>query len=118
MKLTSLLQAIALALGAAFAFGACDNYDNCPAKEQVRPGGSCDGTYYQCPYDLTAPSSACDGTTATIASSCTCVGGIWACPIATPCPDASSGDDGGGEGGGGDDSGTEAGSGDDGGGAG
>jgi hypothetical protein len=90
----TILSAVALFLGACCLVGACNNYDSCPSKESVAPGRPCGGDYYQCAYDLTGPSPACDGTSTTISSSCICFAGAWTCPAATTCADAATGDDG------------------------
>ncbi len=86
----------ALGLGAfvasLFAFGACNPQDDCPAKESISPGGPCSSEALQCAYDLATPSPACDGTSVTLASSCTCTSGAWACPSPAACGGEASGD--------------------------
>ena len=72
------------------AFGACNQEGDCPAKGTVMPGGSCTSDALQCAYDLQTPSPACDGTSTTIASSCTCTSGAWACPSPLSCGDGGS----------------------------
>jgi hypothetical protein len=68
---------------------------NCPTPQSVTPAGACADNDQQCPFNLDTPSPACDGTTTTIASSCTCTAGTWACPAPVQCgsdsgsPDAS-----------------------------
>jgi len=68
------------------AVGACNNgTGDCPGKESVHPGAACSDDTLQCAYDLSTPSPACDGTTTTITSSCTCTKGTWLCPSAVDC---------------------------------
>ena len=58
---------------------------SCPDKAGVVPGDSCSHDKLQCAYDLMTPAVACDGTTTTIETSCTCTDGTWACPSAVEC---------------------------------
>jgi hypothetical protein len=75
-----------LALGLFAGLGACNSgTGNCPAKETIQPGASCDDEHLQCAYDLATPAPACDGTSTTISSSCTCTNGTWACPDPVAC---------------------------------
>jgi hypothetical protein len=65
---------------------ACNTgFADCPAKETITPGDSCKDDNLQCAYDLTGPAPACDGTQATIATSCTCNKGHWSCPDPVAC---------------------------------
>ncbi len=95
-----------VAVAGALAFHAACNSGtgSCPSSG-VDPGASCDDEHLQCAYTLATPSAACDGTQTTIASSCTCTHGTWACPDPFECEAgaAETGDDGGG---GGDDGGA------------
>ena len=69
--------------------GACNSgTGDCPAKETITPGGSCSDDNLQCAFDLATPSTACDGTNTTIASSCICTKGNWVCPDPVSCGDA------------------------------
>jgi hypothetical protein len=64
----------------------CNNgTGDCPPKGSIQPGAACSDDTLQCAYDLSTPSPACDGTTTTIASSCTCTKGTWVCPSAVAC---------------------------------
>ena len=86
-----------LVVGFFAAIGACNSgTGDCPAKESIQPGAPCSDDNLQCAYDLSTPSPGCDGTTTTIASSCTCMKGTWSCPSPIDCggTDASTGDDG------------------------
>lgn len=95
-----------VAAGALF-YGACsdNNTDACPATftDQDGNGLTCTSTDLQCPYTVTV--TACDGTSSTVASSCTCTKdpgsngeAKWACADpGTECPDAATTDDGGGD---------------------
>jgi hypothetical protein len=78
------------------ALGACNSgTGDCPQKQSIQPGAPCSDDNLQCAYDLDTPSPACDGTTTTIASSCTCTKGTWSCPSAVDCGgDGSVGNDG------------------------
>ena len=67
------------------AFGACNPQDDCPAKEGISPDGPCSSDMLQCAYDLVTPSPTCDGTSVTLASSCTCTSGAWKCPSPVAC---------------------------------
>ena len=83
------LRVTALALGVLLssiaAFGACNPQDDCPAKEAIVPDGPCSSDTLQCAYDLVTPSPTCDGTSVTLASSCTCTSGAWKCPSQVAC---------------------------------
>ncbi len=59
---------------------ACNTIGDCPAASEIVPGGACSGNTLQCAYTLDTQTVACDGTLATIATSCTCVGSVWVCP--------------------------------------
>jgi hypothetical protein len=73
-------------LGTFSAVTACNSGGgSCPDKAGVVPGGSCSDDKLQCAFDLMTPAVACDGTTATIETSCTCTDGTWACPSAVEC---------------------------------
>ncbi len=74
---------------------ACNTgFADCPAKETITPGDTCKDDNLQCPYDLTGPAPACDGTQATTATSCTCDKGHWSCPDPVSCDtDAAGGGD-------------------------
>lgn len=78
---------VSVAAAAAFALGAACNSGAgaCPSADSVQPGASCDDEHLQCAYTLATPSAACDGTSTTIASSCTCTHGSWACPDPIAC---------------------------------
>ena len=82
-------RATALALGvlltSMLAGGACNKDDDCPAKEAISPDGPCSSDALQCAYDLVTPSLSCDGTSVTLASSCTCASGAWKCPSPVSC---------------------------------
>jgi hypothetical protein len=79
--------AVAVASLTAFtAVTACNNgTGSCPDKAAVVPGASCSDDNLQCAFDLTTPAVACDGTSTTIETSCTCTDGTWACPSAVEC---------------------------------
>jgi len=65
---------------------ACNNgTGTCPDKAGIVPGASCSDDTLQCAFDLMTPAVACDGTTTTIETSCTCTDGTWACPSAVEC---------------------------------
>ena len=114
MKSAALAGACAAALvAAALILSGCNDVGSCPAKTSITPGSACEGDSLECAYDLATPSPACDGTSTTISTSCTCTKGTWACPAPVAC--APSGDDGGGDDGGGDDGSSDS-PGDDGGG--
>jgi hypothetical protein len=73
---------------------ACNTgFADCPAKEDVKPDDSCKDDNLQCPYDLTGPATACDGTQATIETSCTCDKGHWSCPDPVECDGGGGGED-------------------------
>lgn len=52
---------------------------------RIRPGVSCTDEGLECPHDLATQSPACDGTTTTIATSCTCENDKWSCPDPVAC---------------------------------
>jgi hypothetical protein len=87
MNTRSLARATAILVAALVAaLGGCNSgTGDCPPKASIQPGGSCSDDDLQCPYDLSTPSPACDGTTTTIPSSCTCTDGTWACPSPVVC---------------------------------
>jgi hypothetical protein len=58
---------------------------SCPDKAAVVPDGPCSDDKLQCAYDLMTPAVACDGTTTTIETSCTCTNDHWVCPAAVEC---------------------------------
>jgi hypothetical protein len=66
----------------ALAIAACNNVGSCPST--ITPGASCSGDNLSCPYTITSQtaSSTCQGFNdgGPVATSCTCQGGIWACP--------------------------------------
>jgi hypothetical protein len=85
---------LVLAMASAVAtFGACNQQADCPAKGAIVPNAACPGDGLQCPYDLQTPSPACDGTTTTLASSCTCTDQGWSCPSPVSCGGEDAGDD-------------------------
>jgi hypothetical protein len=88
---------VPLIAGAVFAvLAACNTgTDDCPDKAQITPGAACSDDFAQCAFDLQTPSVACDGTTFTIASSCTCTKGLWVCPSAVECGEDAATDEGG-----------------------
>ena len=57
----------------------------CPDKAAVVPGASCSDNKLQCAFDLVTPAVACDGTSSTVETSCTCTDLTWACPSAVEC---------------------------------
>jgi hypothetical protein len=57
----------------------------CPNVEQVVPGGACTEEELQCGFTLTTPNAACDGTSSTYDTSCTCTNGLWVCPDPIAC---------------------------------
>ena len=81
------LRALVLCIsaGAVFATGSggCQDSNDCPAKEQIKPGASCGSSDMQCAYDV--PQTACDGTKSTVESSCFCTDGKWSCPDEWAC---------------------------------
>jgi hypothetical protein len=75
-----------MAFAACLVLGACNTATGeCPAKETIVPGASCTETDLQCAFDLATPSPACDGTSTTIPTSCTCTSSAWACPSPVQC---------------------------------
>lgn len=56
----------------------CSGHGTCPSHGLMVTGASCHGDQLQCPYEVTI--TACDGTTSSIASSCSCESGQWVCP--------------------------------------
>ena len=56
----------------------CSGRGSCPPHGQMVTGDTCHGDQLQCPYEVTI--TACDGTTSTVTSSCSCQNGQWACP--------------------------------------
>ncbi len=66
-----------VALGA-LATANCSGRGMCPPHGQMVTGATCYGEQLQCPYGVSI--TACDGTTSTIVSSCSCENGKWACP--------------------------------------
>ncbi len=74
--------------------GGCTDLSAACANATVKPGASCQNDSLQCPYSLDQPN--CDGTSTTIASSCVCQQGAWACPSPAACPEPT--DDGGDDG--------------------
>jgi hypothetical protein len=56
----------------------CSGHGSCPPHGRMLTGAVCHGEDLQCPYELTI--GACDGTSRSIASSCSCKDGHWACP--------------------------------------
>ncbi len=56
----------------------CSGRGSCPPHGQMVTGDTCHGDQLQCPYEVTI--TACDGTTSTVTSSCSCQNGHWACP--------------------------------------
>jgi hypothetical protein len=93
IRLRHALVVIALVAGGAAAMAACNSTGDCPVKGSIVPGASCSDDQLQCAYDLATPSLVCDGTNTVIPSSCTCMGGAWACPSPATC-EAGTGDDG------------------------
>jgi hypothetical protein len=79
-------------LASLLALEACNRQDDCPAKESITPDGPCGSEALQCAYDLVTPAPACDGTSVTLASSCTCTSGAWACPSPVACGGGESAD--------------------------
>jgi len=68
---------------------ACNEMDDCPAAAAVVPDAACSSNSLQCAYSFQSLSVACDGTSTTYMSSCTCTSGTWACPSAVSCPGVS-----------------------------
>ena len=56
----------------------CSGRGTCPPHGQMVTGDVCHGDDLQCPYEVSL--TTCDGTTQVVSSSCSCVGGKWACP--------------------------------------
>jgi hypothetical protein len=75
---------------------ACNNVGSCPSS--ITPGASCSGDNLECPYTIQSSSATCSSiaVNGAVATSCTCLSGIWQCPS---CADDGGGDDGAGEGG-------------------
>ena len=96
MSMRRVAAAVALLVAALAASGGCNEVGDCPAEGAITPGGSCANSGLQCAYELETPSPACDGTTTTIASSCLCTSGTWACPAPLSCGEdgGSAGEDG------------------------
>ena len=90
-----LLLSLAIGVGGAEVIAACSESGTCPAKSAIKPDAACTDDQLQCPYDLSTPSVACDGTQTVIPSSCTCSGGTWACPAPVDCSGGAGGDAGG-----------------------
>ena len=95
--LTLVVPAAVLAVALLALEGACNNVGDCPAASSIKPGGSCQGDYLECPFTLETPSLACDGTSVEggLATSCICTSGAWVCPDPVSCGTT---DDGGGDG--------------------
>lgn len=90
------LGALAVAAMLATAPACNTGMGNCPAKETVQPGGSCNDDKLQCAFDLATPDPSCDGTQTTIATSCSCDKGHWSCPDPIACDAGPTGGDEGG----------------------
>jgi hypothetical protein len=58
--------------------GGCSGHGVCPPHGLMLNGATCNGDDLQCAHEVTL--TACDGTQATVVSSCACTDGKWDCP--------------------------------------
>lgn len=77
--------AVAVAVGAIGGTTACNSGNGACPTTPIVPDDPCSDDDLQCAFDLSTPAAACDGTTTTIPTSCTCTKGHWECPAPFEC---------------------------------